>query len=539
MYVARRSFVVSLIAIAAAAFLWLAITKAHNEQQNKAVGSKSPDLAEASASRSTTYSELTLAREIDQAIDQSDSAQARWGICVVSLKNGQIIYARNGDKLFTPASNMKIYTTAVALDLLGADYRWRTSVYAEKQPANGVVDGDLVLYGRGAPDLRTTRKGDAPSLDQLADQVYQTGVHRVHGNIVGDESYFRGEFYGVGWQWNDLQWYFGAQPSALTVDENSIELTISPAKKVASNAIVTFDRKTEFLHLINDTKTGELDATISIGIDRGLSDNEVRVWGEFPTGGRPFSAFISVHNPALWTATLFKEALVERGIQVDGEAQSRDARVAETENFEPLKAFEVASIDSEPLAAIVRHTNKESDNLYAELILRTIGKERRSLVSDLDTRRDRARGDDEAGSIVVRWWLKNHGISGNGLALNDGSGLSRLDLVTPEATARLLATVANSAFFTIFHDSLPIAGRDGTLRGRLAAETGRVFAKTGSLTYDHALSGYVVTASGDIFSFSVFCNDATEQTHPVRIIDEIVTLLVNYDDSKPPRSGQK
>src|SRR5213078_400313 len=136
--------------------------------------------------------------------------------------------------------------------------------------AGGVIEGDLTLYGRGAPDL-DTKKG----LVSLADQLYARGVRQVRGNIVGDESYFRGELYGLGWQWNDLQWYFGAEPSALTVDENSVELTMAPANRIGSSATLTINRGTNYLHLTNNTMTVERDATTTIGINRGLSDNEL------------------------------------------------------------------------------------------------------------------------------------------------------------------------------------------------------------------------------------------------------------------------
>src|SRR6266568_3041907 len=217
--------------------------------------------------------DLLLGQRIDRVIDESDLTQARWGVFVMSMNDGRVVYSRNSDKLFTPASNMKVYTTAVALDSLGADYRWRTSVYANNQPNDGIVDAELTLYGRGAPDLRSTHKGDAPSLDQLADQLVQSGVRQVRGNVVGDESYFRGELYGLGWQWNDLQWYFGAEPSALTVDENSFELTISPGNKSGSAANLAINRNSGFVHLTNSTTTAQRDATTTIGINRGLTDN--------------------------------------------------------------------------------------------------------------------------------------------------------------------------------------------------------------------------------------------------------------------------
>jgi len=246
--------------------------------------------------------DVALAREIDRVIDSSDLIRTRWGVFVISMKDGRVLYSRNGDKLFTPASNMKIYTTSAALDLLGVDYRWRTSVYTDAQPdAGGVIDGNVTLFGRGAPDLESSGKR---GLASLAEQLYQHGVRHVRGNIIGDESYFRGELYGMGWQWNDLQWYFGAEPSALSVDENSLELTIAPANRVGSSATLTLNRETDYLHLTNHTTTAARDATTTVGINRGLSDNELLVWGDFPVGGRSFSAFLSVPKPALWAATL-------------------------------------------------------------------------------------------------------------------------------------------------------------------------------------------------------------------------------------------
>jgi D-alanyl-D-alanine carboxypeptidase/D-alanyl-D-alanine-endopeptidase (penicillin-binding protein 4) len=185
----------------------------------------------------------------------------------------------------------------------------------------------------------------------------------------------------------------------------------------------------------------------------------------------------------------------------------------------------LAQENSAALTEIVRHANKESDNLYAELILRTLGKERGASAADSDARKNRERGDDEAGLAVIRSWLNRIGVPTDDLAIRDGSGLSRLDLVTPEATARLLVAIARTNSSSAFRDSLPIAGRDGTLAGRLRREAGRIFAKTGTLTYDHSLSGYAVTSQNETLAFSIFCNDATGQGNPVRIIDQIASLI--------------
>lgn len=480
--------------------------------------------------------DVALARQIDAVIDQSTQSQARWGVFVMSLSDGRVIHSRDGDKLFTPASNMKVYTTAAALELLGADYRWRTSVYADKQPDVGdTIENDLTLYGRGAPDLTSQRRDETPSLADLADQLYQRGVRHVRGDVVGDESYFRGELYGVGWQWNDLQWYFGAEPSALSINANAIEVSIAPASKPGEASTIKLQPESNYVRVTNNTTTGERGATTTIGINRGLSDNHVRVWGEFPAGSNGFTAYLSVHNPALWAATLFQAALVARGIKVDGEARSRDFRVAENAKFDPQKAFELAQVESVTLARVVRRTNKESNNLYAELILRTLGKERGALAPDPDPRRNRTRGDDEAGTAVVSSWLKRHGIGTDRLALRDGSGLSRLDLVTPEATARLLSAIAGTNSASAFRDSLPIAGRDGTLGSRLVRAHDRVFAKTGLLNYTYSLSGYALGQNGEVLAFSIFCNDATTRANPIKVIDEIAGLLAG---SKPDAVGK-
>ncbi len=492
--------------------------------------------AAATPSPSATQSpDPALSAEIDRIISESHLDQMRVGVFVMSLRDGRVLYARDANKLFTPASNMKVYTTAVAVDLLGPDYRWRTSVYASKQPdANGVIDGDLTLYGRGSPDLASKERGDAPSLVKLADQLYQAGVRQVRGNIVGDESYFRGELFGVGWQWNDLQWYFGAEPSALSIDENTIEVTIAPANKKGSSASVVVNPNDSFVHLTNNTMTAERDARTSVGIIRELSGNELRVWGDFPESGRAFSAFLSVHNPALWAANIFKRTLISRGIKVEGNALTRDFRVADSLKFDPQKSIELTYANSQPLGQIVRKTNKESNNLYAELILRTVGKERGATAPDPDPNKNSARGDDEAGVAVVKSWLAHKGIATRGLAIHDGSGLSRLDLVTPESTARLLATIAGANGTTVFRDSLPIAGHDGTLGGRLKNVAGRIVAKTGSLTYVHSLSGYATAANGEVLVFSILCNDTPSDRSAYGLIDSVATAIAGYGQ---PSSG--
>ncbi|MEP6705919.1 MAG: D-alanyl-D-alanine carboxypeptidase/D-alanyl-D-alanine-endopeptidase [Pyrinomonadaceae bacterium] len=488
------------------------------------------------SSANASAADIELAHLIDQAIDTGELASARWGVFVMSLRDGRTLYSRDGGKLFTPASNMKIYTTAVALDLLGADYRWRTSVYAQAQPdINGTIKGDLTLYGRGAPDLVSQRKENEPSLAKLADDIYAQGVRRVTGNIIGDESYFRGNSFGDGWLWNDIQWYFGAEASALSIDSNEIDLTITPASKTGKPATVGLNKSGNYFHILNNVATVDGSTVPSVGINRGVSDNELIVWGEFPAGGKGFGARLSVYNPALWAATLFKEALAARGITIDGEPRSRNYRVVASERFDPRQSIELAAVTSGTLAEIVRETNKKSINLNAELILRTLGKERGAMAPDPDQHKMRERGDDEAALAIIRGWLERAGIPTNNLALHDGSGLSRLDLVTPQATALLLVAVSRTSAASTFRSSLPVAGKDGTLAFRMKASGERITAKTGSLTYDNALSGYITTPAGEDLAFSIICNDSTHGSDSISVIDKIGTILAG----QTPADGRK
>ena len=515
-----KTLLILLLAISGLLFLRPLITgKAKDNQKPPITGQPKPATSETDA----------LARRINSAIDESEFAAARWGISVVAMSDGTTLYQRDAGKLFIPASNMKIYTTGVALDLLGADYRWRTSVYAKTQPdESGTIRGDLTLYGRGAPDLLSRSQDDNKgSLAKLADDLYGRGVRRVEGNLIGDDSYFRGDPLGDGWQWTDMQWYFGAEASALSVNENQIDVNLVPSSKTEEPPIAKTSDAENYVTLENRMVTGKQGVRTTIGLHRGLSDNNIQVWGEFAPGSKGFGARLSVHNPALWASKLFLHQRETRGIAVAGQAQARDSRHPQTQRFDPSQAVELAVATSQPLSEIAKKTNKESNNLYAELILRTLGRERGEMLGR-PQQIGRERGDDETGLAVIRLWLMRAGISTDVIALHDGSGLSRLNLVTPESTVRLLLSLAKTASSQTFRQSLPISGRDGTLGGRLKTVSDRVSAKTGSLTYSHSLSGYLTTEDGKQLAFSILCNDQTSRGNATRLIDQITSLLAAF-----------
>ena len=524
----RTSIIAVLLGIVFLAFLG-ARTNVVPLQSASAIEDRNARAGTEKSSAVVPVSESDFAMRINQLIDESGFASARWGVSVISLSDGATIYSRNADRLFTPASNMKIYTTAVALDLLGADYRWRTSVYVDKQPdASGTIPGDLILYGRGAPDLVAhNRNNSQASLQQLANDLYARGVRRVQGNIVGDESYFRGNSLGDGWQWNDVQWYFGAEASALSIDGNEVDVNVVPSSSAKEPPTVRSSDVAAYVTVQNRMVAGKSSMRPTIGMHRGLSDNKITVWGELPAGSRGFGARLSVHNPALWAAHSFRDALKKRGISIDGEALGRDSRVAPSQRFDPAQAVELASVNSRPLSEVARITNKESNNLFAELILRTLGRERSAML-ETPGPPGRELGDDEAGVALVRLWLARAGVPTTGLAIHDGSGLSRLNLVTPESTARLLIAVLKTGSGEVFKQSLPISGKDGTLSGRLKSVNERVIGKTGSLTYDNSLSGFATSPQGKVFAFAIFCNDQTGRGNSIRLIDDITALIAAF-----------
>ena len=462
--------------------------------------------------------DVALCEKINQTIEQSEFANARWGIIALSLKDGRVVCERDGRKLFNPASIQKTLTSIVALDKLGTDFRFKTSVFAPNQiEADGTLNGDLVIYGQGAPDF------DGESLENLTKHLQAKGLKHIRGSVVGDESFFKGETIGDGWTWNELQWHYGAEASALSFRENQAEVFMKDGEPVAS---------TDYLQVQGGLKPKQNGETNAFGVRRGLADNQIYVWGNGDKG----AARIAVHNPALWTAKNFKESLEKRGITIDGEAKSVDWK---TENkLDVAKAVELASVESKTLAEIVNRMNKHSVNLYSELLLRTLGKRFGSEAPDESRQIQELRGDDLAGASVIKKWLTENKVAADEIQIHDGSGLSRLDFVTPEAFGRALVYAAQSNFADIFKDSLPIAATDGTLGGRLRRVKGKVLAKTGSITFVNSLAGYAQASDDEIFAFAIITNNITRKNDSSRIIDAIVTSLVDIESQNIQNSNK-
>jgi D-alanyl-D-alanine carboxypeptidase/D-alanyl-D-alanine-endopeptidase (penicillin-binding protein 4) len=487
-----------------------------------------------------------VAKHINTVLSAPDLAHGFWGIEVVSLDSGKIIYAQNADKLFTPASNTKLFTTAAALALIGPDYTSRTTV-----ETSGVLDkygrltGDLVLVGRGDPNLSGrelpynlhTARNDHPIqvLEQLADALVQKGVKYVDGNIIADDSYFAFERYGEGWSQDDLVLADGAPVSALTINDNVVFVNILPADRAGEHAFVSITPFADYYHIDNRIITTPAGTGRKIFINREPGSTLLTLWGNVPLDDAGANEALAIEDPAEFAAALFHQLLEKRGIVIYGKQTTRHTELAslstltvtataparggdESSPALPNQPLVLASYQSKPLVEDLRVINKVSQNLHAEILLRLLGREKG------------AAGTVEGGLEVLHGFLNQAAVPSDQYVFYDGSGLSRQNLVTPGAVVQLLRYAAAQSWGASFRTTLPVAGVDGSLADRFANLDPRthVSAKTGSLGGVKALSGYATTARGQQVAFSILTNNFNLPNKRVLdAIDSVVEAIVN------------
>ncbi|NOT07625.1 MAG: D-alanyl-D-alanine carboxypeptidase/D-alanyl-D-alanine-endopeptidase [Gemmatimonadales bacterium] len=457
-----------------------------------------------SAALGTPAAAQSLTKRLDRLLDQPPFDRHHWGVVVMDT-TGKVLYQRNGSRLFVPASNTKLVVSATAAALLPPDGTVATSAYAAGPLADGVLDGDLILYGRGDPTmsrrcfdadtLRTAACEADPMnrLRELAGRLRSRGLRRVTGAIVGDGSYFEPTLVADTWEQADLLWWYAAPVGALAFNDNSIDLRFGPGAEPGAPGRITFSPDFGDLTVQNRTTTGA-SGTTGLGAGR-LGPLAFFVDGTIDAAAPARTSYLALPDPNRYTASAFRRALADVGISVQGPTESTtdSLRYATARAGAPL-----GEVASRPFREWLIPILGASQNLFAEMLLKQIG------------RRQTGEGSWRAGlGVERRFLIDSVGLDSTQFSLRDGSGLSHVNVVSPLAFARLLLWIRRHPNFAVFEHALPTAGQAGTVRNRLVgtAVEGRVIAKTGTIFRVNAFSGYVTLPNGAIRIFSIQTNN--------------------------------
>jgi serine-type D-Ala-D-Ala carboxypeptidase/endopeptidase (penicillin-binding protein 4) len=454
----------------------------------------------------------SLSANVDMAMAGSAAVRgAHVGLYAIDARDGRVLYQRGGDDAFQPASTFKLVVGSAALEKLGPDFRFHTEVLSTGQVAGGRLDGELVLRGGGDPFL------NAADLDAAATAVAMAGITRVSRGVRIDDSHFEAPGYLPGWNWDDFAYYYAPVVGALAFEENVVHLTIAPGANPGDAAIVTaapiglvagpFEAcpPTASVHVLAYAMTGAAGAKDTIDIARERSGC-IRVTGTIPAGAKADTVDAAVMSPAVYAHDAFVAALQRHGVESTEVAAPwpYEHRIVLAPN---ASATVVWSHDSEPLRDALADLWLPSDNLVAELLLRQIG-----------FAQDGAPGTTAHGIAVETAWLKGLGIDTAALAIDDGSGLSTYDRITPHDLVTVLKHDWDGPNRDVVLDALPIAGVRGTLKSAFAGTPAErhVFAKTGSLSHVSTLAGYAANAKHGAVIFAFQVDDWVGQSAALR-----------------------
>ncbi len=477
-----------------------------------------------------------LQTRIRAILSRPEIQRGQVGLKIVSLDSGRTIFEENAEKYFMPASNMKNFTVAAAIEKLSPNFRFVTSVYAPVKPdANGTIKGDLAIYGRGDVSFSAAFNDgdDYKGLDALAQKIVDSGVKRIEGNLVGDESYFTGFSIPAGWEWDDLQWYYGAEISSLGVADNSIALSITPGAVNDSCFIQTLPVNT-IMKIVNRCVTSASNEKRDIQIFKQIDRNTLEVSGTVPAGDKGFKGAVAISHPSELFVEMLRGLLLKKGVVITGQNRivgAKEKAISAVASSVP--PIEIARLESPPLSLIAANTLKPSQNLYTETILWTLGEQGRNFspLTAPNPYLNQKSTSAEKGLFVVQNFLREIGIAPDSVLQYDGSGLSRHNLVTPSSLVQLYTYMARSRNANVWRDALTIAGVDGTLRNRFKGTkaAGNVRGKTGSLDQVATLSGYVTSSAGEQFVFSILANDIPDLSVSRSIIDDIVVSIAEFN----------
>lgn len=460
----------------------------------------------------------TIEKLFEPYLDNPALSIANVGVFIQDPKTREVLFQQNAHKLFMPASNQKVITTSAVLSYLGPDYRFVTKIYTDGTTDNGTLNGNIYIKGSGDPTLSGRfHEGDRlRDLENWADSLAERGITRINGDIITDANLFTDGRLGQGWAYDDLSYWYAAETSALSFNDNCIDVRIAPGDSVGAPPKLKYFPQTAYITMENDLVTVHEDSTTKFDYHREDGTNNMRFFGEISMSDEPFPDYITVHNPALYTATVFSEVLLANGISFQGNIGEidYDHRVPDYDQMTSLVQYK-----SPPLSKIVEVINKKSQNFYAEQVLKTLGYER---YGD---------GTFDGGIRAVEAFLGSNGVATEHMNVADGSGLSRRNLVSPFQMATVLRTMYSGKYKDVYLATLPIGGGDGTLSTRFKGTVAerRVRAKTGYVGFVRTLSGFVQTRDNEDIIFSVLVNHYTTNTSVINTFqDNIITLVAAH-----------
>jgi D-alanyl-D-alanine carboxypeptidase/D-alanyl-D-alanine-endopeptidase (penicillin-binding protein 4) len=468
--------------------------------------------------KSVSFNLLNELREqLDDSFNDPNFNHAFWGVLVKSLKTGEIIYKRNADKLFNPASNTKLFTSAAALSLLGSDFVYQTNLYANGIIKNNKLAGDLIIQGSGDPTISNRFfNGNVTSIfEAWADSLISKGITEISGNLYGDDASFDNFGSGRGWLLDNESAWFSAPSGALSFNDNTLMIEVKPTE-INFPAEIKVIPNTKYVTVMQKVLTVDTNSEQSIKISRLSGSNLISVNGKIKKDSKPVIEYVSIADPTLFFLTVLREVFEQKGISVKGKIGSISIaeKIILAENLSLLFTHE-----SVPLHMIVKELNKNSNNFYAEQILKTIGLEVYNY------------GSSENGAKASKELFATMGINPDNMIMVDGSGLSRLNLVSPRQIVNLLTFLYSSDQFNPFYNSLPIGGVDGTLANRMkrSSAENNVRAKTGFNENVSSLSGYLKTIGGETLAFSIMINNFLASPNLVEYLeDNVCNRLVNF-----------
>ena len=469
---------------------------------------------------------------VDVALSNPAAGKGEWGLLIADAATGETLYSLNDDKYFVPASNMKLFSTALALSKLGVDYKFQTTLETRGTISDdGTLSSDLFLVGRGDPNLSNRKfpfnlkeEFDGPPekvLVELADKLVAKGVKQIKGDVVGDDSYFPREPYPDGWEIGDMVWEYGAAISAIVLDDNTTTLTLTPGLLAGDAVKADITPATPDFYVENDVVTSAAEVKSDITLTREPGAQLVVVRGTLPANTTPRKLILAIHEPALHAAAVLQKLLTDRGVKITG--NPRAVHIPEVPADATPRAV-LAEHISIPLGDSVKLVNKISQNLHTEMLLRAAARQ-----SGLWAK------PEDLMKFPVDFYAAA-GIAPDDVIQSDGSGLSRHDLVTPRAIVALLKCAQTQPWFSAYYASLPIAGVDGTLEDRMknTIAAGRIHAKTGSVEHVRTRSGFAELPSGRTLIFSFLSNNQGGKGHEATdALDAISVAMIEEFDIKP------